>query len=71
MAATDATHLFSKPELTLESTPQKKAATMLLKLLQDVNGEVRNQAVKWHAYTLACIYGVAWLLPCPNSAQTM
>ncbi|KXS21550.1 TIP120-domain-containing protein [Gonapodya prolifera JEL478] len=46
MAATDMAAALSSPTFTLDDTNERKVVSAILKLLEDVNGEVQNVAVK-------------------------
>lgn len=47
MATNDLMLELQKDSIKLDEDSEKKVVTMLLKLLEDKNGEVQNLAVKW------------------------
>lgn len=51
MAANDLMMELQKDSIKLDEESERKVVTMLLKLLEDKNGEVQNLAVKWYFLT--------------------
>lgn len=51
MAANDLMMELQKDSIKLDEESERKVVTMLLKLLEDKNGEVQNLAVKWYPHT--------------------
>lgn len=47
MATNDLMLELQKDSIKLDEDSERKVVTMLLKLLEDKNGEVQNLAVKW------------------------
>lgn len=60
MAANDLMMELQKDSIKLDEESERKVVTMLLKLLEDKNGEVQNLAVKW--YLLTQIFFRTWTL---------
>lgn len=48
MATNDLMMELQKDSIKLDEDSERKVVTMLLKLLEDKNGEVQNLAVKWY-----------------------
>lgn len=48
MAANDLMTELQKDSIKLDDDSERKVVKMLLKLLEDKNGEVQNLAVKWY-----------------------
>lgn len=51
MAANDLMMELQKDSIKLDEESERKVVAMLLKLLEDKNGEVQNLAVKWYFLT--------------------
>lgn len=49
MATNDLMSELQKDSIKLDDDSEKKVVKMLLRLLEDKNGEVQNLAVKWYA----------------------
>uniref|UniRef100_A0AAY5KWD2 TATA-binding protein interacting (TIP20) domain-containing protein n=1 Tax=Esox lucius TaxID=8010 RepID=A0AAY5KWD2_ESOLU len=56
MATNDLMMELQKDSIKLDEDSEKKVVTMLLKLLEDKNGEVQNLAVKWLSGTLVSFH---------------
>lgn len=54
MATNDLMTELQKDSIKLDDESEKKVVRMVLRLLEDKNGEVQNLAVKWYV----CIYRV-------------
>jgi len=52
MATNDLMTELQKDSIKLDDDSERKVVKMLLKLLEDKNGEVQNLAVKWQVYNL-------------------
>lgn len=50
MATNDLMSELQKDSIKLDDDSERKVVRMLLKLLEDKNGEVQNLAVKWFKY---------------------
>ncbi|KAF3429217.1 hypothetical protein E2986_13998 [Frieseomelitta varia] len=50
MATNDLMSELQKDNIKLDDDSERKVVKMLLKLLEDKNGEVQNLAVKWYTY---------------------
>lgn len=50
MATNDLMHELQKDSIKLDEDSERKVVNMLLKLLEDKNGEVQNLAVKWYMH---------------------
>lgn len=50
MAANDLMMELQKDSIKLDEESERKVVAMLLKLLEDKNGEVQNLAVKWYCF---------------------
>lgn len=50
MAANDLMAELQKDSIKLDDDSERKVVRMILKLLEDKNGEVQNLAVKWYVY---------------------
>lgn len=48
MATNDLMMELQKDSIKLDEDSERKVVTMILKLLEDKNGEVQNLAVKWY-----------------------
>lgn len=49
MATNDLMSELQKDNIKLDDDSERKVVKMLLKLLEDKNGEVQNLAVKWYS----------------------
>lgn len=50
MATNDLMTELQKDSIKLDDDSERKVVKMILKLLEDKNGEVQNLAVKWYVY---------------------
>lgn len=55
MATNDLMTELQKDSIKLDDDSERKVVKMLLRLLEDKNGEVQNLAVKWYVYFEYCI----------------
>ena len=70
MATNDLMSELHKDSIKLDDESEKKVVRMLLKLLEDKNGEVQNLAVKWyvpifnffHCNNAICLFQIVLLL---------
>lgn len=53
MATNDLMTELQKDSIKLDDDSERKVVKMILKLLEDKNGEVQNLAVKWYAFCLS------------------
>lgn len=57
MATNDLMSELQKDSIKLDDDSERKVVKMLLKLLEDKNGEVQNLAVKWYNFFIWILYG--------------
>lgn len=60
MATNDLMTELQKDTINLDDDSEKKVVKMLLRLLEDKNGEVQNLAVKW--YVLSQFHHIFWFI---------
>lgn len=56
MATNDLMSELQKDSIKLDDDSERKVVKMILKLLEDKNGEVQNLAVKWYGQDCVFIY---------------
>lgn len=56
MATNDLMSELQKDSIKLDDDSERKVVKMLLKLLEDKNGEVQNLAVKWYIFVSIMIF---------------
>lgn len=64
MATNDLMTELQKDSIKLDDDSERKVVKMILKLLEDKNGEVQNLAVKWYVFSDQAFYFIPIVLIC-------
>lgn len=70
MATNDLMSELQKDSIKLDDDSERKVVKMILKLLEDKNGEVQNLAVKWYWLDCACRISFLFFL-CSNTKKNV